>query len=156
KGLDPHTRHKAEFYVRQLAGALSPSNFLALNPELIRQTIEQNGANLARGARMLAEDVEAGQANLKLRQTDRATLEVGINLATTPGAVVFGNDLMELIQYAPSTESVLKRPLLVVPPWINKFYVLDLTPEKSFIRWAVAQGLTVFVMFWVNPDARHA
>jgi polyhydroxyalkanoate synthase subunit PhaC len=156
KGIDAHTRHKAEFYVRQIASAFAPSNFLALNPELIRQTIEQNGANLVRGAHMLAEDIEAGGGELKLRQTDATNFEVGVNLATTPGKVVFRNDLIELIQYAPSTETVLKRPLLIVPPWINKFYILDLNPEKSFIRWAVAQGLTVFVVSWVNPDERHA
>jgi polyhydroxyalkanoate synthase len=156
KGIDPHTRHKAEFYVRQLAGALSPSNFLALNPELIRQTIEQSAANLVRGAKMLADDVEAGGGELKLRQTERGSFEVGVNLAVTPGDVVFRNELMELIQYAPSTETVLRRPLLIVPPWINKFYILDLNPEKSFIRWAVAQGLTVFVVSWVNPDKCHA
>ncbi len=156
KDVDPHTRHKAQFYVRQLAAALSPSNFVALNPELIRATIEQNGANLVRGVQMLAEDVEAGGGELKLRQTDAGTFEVGVNLATTPGKVVLRNDLIELIQYAPSTEKVLRRPLLIVPPWINKFYILDLNPEKSFIRWAVAQGLTVFVISWVNPDARHA
>jgi polyhydroxyalkanoate synthase subunit PhaC len=155
-GIDAHTRHKAQFYVRQLAAALSPSNFVALNPELIRETIEQNGANLVRGAQMLAQDVEAGGGELRLRQTDAATFEVGVNLATTPGKVVFRNDLIELIQYAPTTKSVLRRPLLIVPPWINKFYILDLNPEKSFIRWAVAQGLTVFVISWVNPDARHA
>ena len=156
KGIDPHTRHKAQFYVRQLAAALSPSNFVALNPELIRATIEQNGANLVRGAQMLAEDVESGGGELKLRQTDGGTFEVGVNLATTPGKVVLRNELIELIQYAPATEKVLRRPLLIVPPWINKFYILDLNPEKSFIRWAVAQGLTVFVISWVNPDARHA
>jgi polyhydroxyalkanoate synthase len=156
KDMDPHTRHKAQFYVRQLAAALSPSNFVALNPELIRQTIEQNGANLVRGAQMLAEDVEAGGGELKIRQTDTRTFEVGVNLATTPGKVVLRNDLIELIQYAPTTEMVLRRPLLIVPPWINKFYILDLNPEKSFIRWAVAQGLTVFVISWVNPDTRHA
>ena len=155
-GLDDHTRHKAEFYVRQLAGALSPSNFLMLNPELIRATIRQNGANLARGAQMFAEDVEAGGGELRLRQSDPTTFEVGKNLATTPGKVVLRNELIELIQYAPSTETVVRRPLLIVPPWINKFYILDLNPEKSFIRWAVAQGLTVFVISWVNPDARHA
>ncbi|MFI5010865.1 MAG: class I poly(R)-hydroxyalkanoic acid synthase [Hyphomicrobiales bacterium] len=156
EGIDPHTRHKAEFYVRQLASAFAPSNFLALNPELIRATIEQNAANLVRGAHMLAEDVESGGGELRLRQTDAGTFEVGVNLATTPGKVVFRNDLIELIQYAPSTETVLRRPLLIVPPWINKFYILDLNPQKSFIRWAVAQGLTVFVISWVNPDARHA
>ena len=156
EGIDPHTRHKAQFYIRQLAAALSPSNFVALNPELIRETLEQNGANLVRGAKMLAEDMEAGGGELRLRQTDPGKFEVGVNLATTPGKVVARNDLIELIQYAPSTEKVLRRPLLIVPPWINKFYILDLNPEKSFIRWAVAQGLTVFVISWVNPDARHA
>jgi polyhydroxyalkanoate synthase len=156
KGIDDHTRHKAKFYVRQIAGAFAPSNFLALNPELIRQTIEQNGANLVRGAHMLAEDIEAGQGELKVRQTDASRFEVGVNLAITPGKVIFRNDLIELIQYAPSTETVLKRPLLIVPPWINKYYVLDLNPEKSFIRWAIAQGLTIFVISWVNPDKRHA
>jgi polyhydroxyalkanoate synthase len=155
-GIDAHTRHKARFYVRQLAAALSPSNFPALNPEIIRETIHESAANLARGARMLAEDVEAGKGELKLRQTDATNFEVGVNLATTPGKVVFRDELIELIQYAPTTETVLKRPLLIVPPWINKFYILDLTPEKSFIRWCVEQGLTVFVVSWVNPDGRHA
>jgi polyhydroxyalkanoate synthase len=156
QGLDEHTRHKAEFYVKQLASALSPSNFLATNPELIRTTIKENGANLVRGMKMLAEDIERGKGELKLRQSDPERFEVGVNMANTPGKVILRNDLIELIQYAPSTETALKRPLLIVPPWINKFYVLDLNPEKSFIRWAVAQGLTVFVISWVNPDERHA
>jgi polyhydroxyalkanoate synthase subunit PhaC len=156
EGLDPDTRHKAQFYVRQIAGALSPSNFLVTNPELIRETIKENGANLVRGMKMLAEDIEAGGGELKLRQTDPTRFQVGVNLANTPGKVVFRNELIELIQYAPSTNKVLKRPLLIVPPWINKFYVLDLNPDKSFIRWAVSQGLTVFCISWVNPDERHA
>jgi polyhydroxyalkanoate synthase subunit PhaC len=156
EGLDPDTRHKAQFYVRQIAGALSPSNFLVTNPELIRETIKENGANLVRGMKMLAEDIEAGGGELKLRQTDPTRFQVGVNLANTPGNVVFRNELIELIQYAPSTNKVLKRPLLIVPPWINKFYVLDLNPDKSFIRWAVSQGLTVFCISWVNPDERHA
>jgi polyhydroxyalkanoate synthase len=155
-GLDAHTRAKAQFYVRQLSGALSPTNFLMTNPELIRDTLREGGANLVRGMKMLAEDVEAGKGELRLRQTDPSRFEVGVNLATTPGEVILRNDLIELIQYAPQTETVLKRPLLIVPPWINKFYILDLNPEKSFIRWAVSQGLTVFVISWVNPDARHA
>jgi polyhydroxyalkanoate synthase len=154
--LDDHTRHKARFYVRQLSGALAPSNFVATNPELIRKTIEENGANLVRGMQMLVEDIEAGRGELKLRQTDPTRFKVGVNMANTPGKVVFRNELMELIQYAPTTETVLKRPLLIVPPWINKFYVLDLNEEKSFIRWAVSQGLTVFCISWVNPDERHA
>jgi polyhydroxyalkanoate synthase len=155
-GLDEHTRHKARFYLRQLSSALSPSNFIATNPELIRETIKENGANLVRGMKMLAEDIEAGQGEVKIRQTDPSRFQVGVNIADTPGKVVFRNDLIELIQYAPMTETVLKRPLLIVPPWINKFYILDLNKEKSFIRWALSQGITVFCVSWVNPDERHA
>ncbi len=154
--LDAHTREKARFYVKQIAGALSPSNFVMTNPELLRETMAQNGENLVRGMKMLAEDVEAGGGELKIRQSDNRAFEVGVNIATTPGKVIYRNDIIELIQYAPSTEKVLKRPLLIVPPWINKFYVLDLNPEKSFIRWCVAQGLSVFCISWVNPDHRHA
>jgi len=153
--LDPHTRHKAEFYVRQIANALSPSNFVLTNPELLRETLRSNAENLVRGMDMLKEDIDE-YGNINIRQSDASQFEVGRNLATTPGKVVFQNDLIQLIQYAPSTESVLKIPLLIVPPWINKFYVLDLTPEKSFVKWCVDQGLTVFVISWVNPDARYA
>jgi polyhydroxyalkanoate synthase len=155
-GLDAHTRQKAEFYVRQIANAVSPSNFVLTNPELLRETLKSSGGNLVRGMHMLAEDIEAGHGNLKIRQSDEGKFAVGRNLAVTPGKVVFQNDLMQLIQYAPTTESVLKVPLLIVPPWINKFYILDLTPEKSFIKWCVGQGLTVFVISWVNPDAKLA
>ena len=155
-GLDPHTRQKADFYVRQITNALSPSNFVLTNPELLRETLTSNAENLVRGMHMLAEDIAAGGGHLKIRQSDASMFEVGRNLATTPGKVIFQNDLMQLIQYAPSTEKVLKRPLLIVPPWINKFYVLDLTPEKSFIKWCVDQGLTVFCISWVNPDTRLA
>ena len=156
EGLDEHTRHKAQFYVRQLSSALAPTNFAGTNPEVLRETFAQNGENLVRGMRMLAEDIEAGKGRLKLRQSTSGSFEVGVNLATTPGKVVFRNDLIELIQYAPVTETVFKRPLLIVPPWINKFYILDLNAEKSFIRWAVSQGLTVFCISWVNPDERQA
>jgi polyhydroxyalkanoate synthase len=155
-GLDPHTRQKAEFYLRQIANALSPSNFVLTNPELLRETLSSSGENLARGMKMLAEDIEAGHGDLKIRQSDAADFEVGRNLALTPGKVIYQNDLMQLIQYTPTTEQVLQRPLLIVPPWINKFYVLDLTPEKSFVKWCVDQGLTVFVISWVNPDAHLA
>jgi polyhydroxyalkanoate synthase subunit PhaC len=154
--LDEHTRDKARFYLRQLSGALSPSNFIATNPELLRVTMAENGANLVRGLQMMAEDVAAGKGNLRIRQTDASKFKLGVNMAMSPGKVIYRNDLMELIQYAPSTPDVYRRPLLIVPPWINKFYVLDLNPDKSFIRWAVAQGLTVFVVSWVNPDARQA
>jgi polyhydroxyalkanoate synthase subunit PhaC len=156
KGLDPHTLQKAEFYVRQIANALAPSNFFLTNPEVLRETVSSNAENLVRGMHMLAEDIQAGGGELRIRQSDAKTFEVGRNLALTPGQVIFENELMQLIQYAPSTRTVLKRPLLIVPPWINKFYILDLTPEKSFIRWCVAQGLTVFVISWVNPDAKLA
>ena len=156
KGLDPHTRQKAEFYIRQIANALSPSNFVLTNPELLRETLNSNAENLVRGMHMLAEDIEAGGGDLRIRQSDSEKFEVGRNLAVTPGKVVLQNDLMQLIQYAPSTPNVLKAPLLIVPPWINKFYVLDLTPDKSFIKWCVDQGLTVFVISWINPDQRLA
>ncbi|MGJ5045798.1 PHA/PHB synthase family protein [Bradyrhizobium oligotrophicum] len=154
EGLDPHTRKKAEFYVNQITNALAPSNFVLTNPEVLRQTVASSGDNLVRGMQMLAEDIEAGKGSLKIRQSDPANLEVGVNMATTPGKVIFQNDMMQLIQYAPSTENVLRTPLLIVPPWINKFYILDLRPEKSFIKWCVDQGLTVFVISWVNPDKK--
>lgn len=156
EGVDERTRHKAQFYLRQISSALSPSNFLLTNPELIRETLRQNGENLVRGVSMLAEDIEAGAGELKIRHSDPKGFQVGVNIATTPGKVIFRNDLMELIQYSPTTDKVFKRPLLIVPPWINKFYILDLNPEKSFIRWAVSEGLTVFCISWVNPDARHS
>jgi polyhydroxyalkanoate synthase len=155
-GMDPHTRQKAEFYVRQIANAIAPSNFVLTNPELLRETMASKAENLVRGLHMLAEDIVAGHGHLKIRQTDAKVFEVGRNLAVTPGKVIFQNELMQLIQYAPSTQTVLKRPLLIIPPWINKFYILDLTPEKSFVRWCVAQGLTVFLISWVNPDAHLA
>ena len=155
EGLDEHSRHKARFYVRQLTEALSPSNFVMTNPQLLRETLESDGENLVRGMRMLAEDIVSGKGDLRLRQSDHTKFELGKNLAVTPGKVVARSELAEIIQYAPTTEKVLRRPLIVVPPWINKFYVLDLSPERSFIRWAVDQGHTVFVISWVNPDERH-
>ena len=156
EGLDQHTLQKADFYVRQIANAVAPSNFVLTNPELLRETVASNAENLVLGMHMLAEDIQAGQGNLKIRQSDAKKFEVGRNLALTPGKVIFENQLMQLIQYAPTTATVLKRPLLIVPPWINKFYILDLTPEKSFIKWCVAQGVTVFVISWVNPDSKLA
>ena len=155
-GVDEHTRKKAEFYVKQIANAISPSNFVLTNPELLRETLSSNAENLVRGMHMLSEDIKAGHGVLKIRQSDPSMFDVGKNLATTPGKVVFQNELMQLIQYEATTKNVLKLPLLIVPPWINKFYILDLTPEKSFIKWCVDQGITVFVISWVNPDARLA
>jgi len=153
EGLDPVTLQKADFYVRQIVNAIAPSNFVLTNPELLRETLASNGANLARGMHMLAEDIAAGGGDLRIRQTNTDSFEVGRNLAITPGKVVFQNDLIQLIQYTATTETVLQRPILIVPPWINKFYVLDLTPDRSFIKWCVDRGLTVFCISWVNPGA---
>ncbi|RVC57142.1 class I poly(R)-hydroxyalkanoic acid synthase [Mesorhizobium sp.] len=155
EGLDEHTRHKASFYVKQVSNAIAPSNFILTNPELFRETVASNGENLVRGMKMLAEDIAAGKGDLKLRQADYSPFEIGKNVATTPGKVVGRSDVAEIIQYDPVTETVLKRPLLICPPWINKFYILDLNPQKSFIRWAIEQGHTVFVISWINPDERH-
>lgn len=154
--LDAETKLKANFYVRQLASAISPSNFVLTNPELFHETLGSSADNLVRGMQMLTEDITAGKGDLKIRQSDHEEFEVGRNLAASAGKVIFENELFQLIQYAPATETVMSIPLLVVPPWINKFYVLDLTPEKSFIKWMVDQGLTVFVISWVNPEAEHA
>jgi polyhydroxyalkanoate synthase len=153
RSLDPHTRKKAEFYVQQITNALAPSNFVLTNPEVLRDTLASNGDNLARGMKMLAEDIEAGRGQLRIRQSDSANLRVGEQLAVTPGKVIFQNEIMQLIQYQPATDKVLRTPLLIVPPWINKYYILDLRPEKSFIKWCVDQGITVFVISWVNPDS---
>jgi len=153
EGLDPHTRQKADFYVKQIAAAISPSNFVFTNPEVLRETLSSNAENLVRGMKMLTEDIEAGHGDLKLRQSDASKFALGGNLALTPGKVVFENELMQLIQYTPATDTVFRIPVLMVPPWINKFYVLDLTPDKSLIKWMVDQGMTVFVISWVNPDA---
>ncbi len=156
EGLDEHTRHKAAFYVRQLTAALSPANFALTNPEVYRETVSTDGANFVQGMKMLAEDIAAGRGELRLRQTDTHKFALGKNLALTPGKVVARNAICEVIQYSPTTETVFKRPLLIVPPWINKFYILDLGPQKSFIKWCVDQGHTVFVISWVNPDEHHA
>ena len=155
EGLDERTRHKASFYVKQVANAVSPSNFILTNPELFRETVASNGENLVRGMKMLAEDITAGRGDLKVRQADYTPFEVGRNVAVTPGKVVGRSDVAEILQFEPTTETVLKRPLLICPPWINKYYILDLNPQKSFIRWALEQGHTVFVISWVNPDERH-
>jgi polyhydroxyalkanoate synthase len=156
EGLDEHTRHKAQFYVRQFTNALSPSNFMISNPEVFKETVATNGENLVRGMELLAEDLKTGKGEVRIRQADYSKFEIGKNIATTPGKVVARNDLVEIIQYEPTTDTVLKRPLVICPPWINKFYILDLNPDKSFIKWAVDQGHTVFVISWANPDERHA
>ena len=151
-GLDERTKAKAEFYFRQIASAMSPSNFPMTNPEVVRETLQTNARNLVQGMTHLAEDMEKSRDLLKISQTDVTAFEVGRNLAVTPGKVVFQNDIIQLIQYSPTTDKVREVPLLVVPPWINKFYILDLTPPKSFVKFAVEQGFTVFLVSWVNPD----
>lgn len=156
EGLDEHTKHKAVFYTQQMINALSPSNFPNLNPEVLRETFETSGENLVKGARMLAEDLARGKGELRLRQADTRGFELGKNVAATPGKVVAQNDVCQVIQYAAATDKVLKRPLVIVPPWINKFYILDLNPKKSFIKWCVEQGHTVFVISWINPDENQA
>jgi len=150
--LDPHTAQKVDFYSRQFVDAMSPSNFLLTNPEVLRKTAESGGENLIRGLNNLLGDLERGRGKLRIKMTDTEAFKLGENIAVSPGRVVYQNDLMQLIQYSPSTETVLKRPLLIVPPWINKFYILDLRPKNSFVRWAVSQGHTVFMISWVNPD----
>ena len=152
-GLDPQTAKKVDFYTRQFVDALSPSNFVATNPQVLRETVESGGQNLVNGLKNMLADLERGDGKLKIRMTDNNAFEVGENIATAPGKVVFQNDLMQLLQFDPATETVQRRPLLIIPPWINKYYILDLQPRNSFIRWASAQGLTVFVVSWVNPDA---
>ena len=156
EGLDAHTAHKVDFYTRQFIDALAPTNFAMTNPEVARRTVETGGENLVQGLSNMLEDLERGQGRLRVRMTDPEKFKLGENVAVTPGKVVFENDLMQLLQYAPATETVRRRPLLIVPPWINKYYILDLRPKNSFIRWAVDQGHTVFVISWVNPDERLA
>ncbi len=154
--LDPHERHRAEFYLKQLTSAYSPSNFPATNPEVLRETLATNAQNLLNGANLLAEDLKRSGDLMKISQTDPNAFELGRNLATTPGKIVFQNDLLQLIQFSPTTEKVRERPLIMVPPWINKYYILDLTASKSLIKYVVDQGFTVFVVSWVNPDERLA
>ncbi len=156
EGLDDKTSRKVEFYTRQLTEALSPTNFALTNPEVLRATADSNGENLVKGLQNLLEDFERGDGKLRISMTDEDAFEVGANIAVTPGKVVYRNALMELIQYEPTTDKVKSTPLMIIPPWINKFYILDLRPENSFIKWAVDQGHTVFVISWVNPDAELA
>ncbi len=156
EGLDPHSAMKADFYTRQYIDALAPTNFAMSNPEVLRRTVETGGENLLTGLSNLLDDLERGKGQLRVKMTDLDRFKLGENVAVTPGKVVYQNELMQLLQYAPSTETVYKRPLLIIPPWINKYYILDLRPKNSFIKWAVAQGHTVFVISWVNPDEKLA
>lgn len=152
EGMDPKTAKKVDFYTRQFVDAMAPSNFVMTNPEVLRATLESGGENLVNGLENLLEDLERGKGNLNIRMTDTEAFELGKNIAVTPGKVVYQNDLMQLIQYEPTTEKVFKTPLLIIPPWINKYYILDLREKNSFVKWAVEQGHTVFMTSWVNPD----
>jgi polyhydroxyalkanoate synthase len=154
-GLDDHTRLKAKFYVEQILNALSPSNFPVSNPEILRATLGSNGANLIEGLKHLEQDMATPDGRLRIKQSDMTAFEIGKNIAMTPGKVVFRNDTFELIQYSPTVQRTYEIPLLIVPPWINKFYILDLNPKKSFVRWATEQGLTVFMVSWVNADEKQ-
>lgn len=151
EGLDPHEKRKARFFTRQFIDAVSPSNFATLNPEVLEATLESKGENLLKGLKNFLEDIDRGHGELAIRQADIDYFKPGENIATTPGKVVYQNEIMQLIQYAPVTETVSRVPMLICPPWINKFYILDLQPANSFIKWLVAQGRTVFVISWVNP-----
>jgi len=156
EGLDKKTARKVNFYTRQFVDAIAPSNFIATNPEVLKATLESGGRNLLNGLANLLRDIDASRRTLSITMSDLDAFRVGETIAATLGKVVFQNEMMQLIQYSPLTDEVRRVPLLIVPPWINKFYVLDLRPRNSFIRWAVAQGHTVFVISWVNPDARLA
>jgi len=155
-GLDDKTARKVDFYTRQFVDAMAPSNFVLTNPEVLRTTFESGGENLVNGLRHVLDDLERGKGRLMIKMTDMEAFKVGENIAVTPGKVVFQNDLMQLIQYNPTTATVKRRPLLIIPPWINKFYILDLRPKNSFIKWAVDHGHSVFVISWVNPDEHLA
>jgi len=156
EGLDDQTKKKVDFFTRQYIDALAPSNFALTNPEVFRETVASGGQNLVKGLNNLLDDIERGGGQLKISMTDAKAFELGVNIATTPGKVVFQNELMQLIQYEPSTKKAWKRPLLIIPPWINKYYILDLREKNSFMKWAVSEGMTTFVVSWVNPDEKLA
>jgi len=155
EGIDPAQQKRIRFYTKQFADAMAPTNFVLTNPEVLRATMQSNGENLVKGLDHLLEDLDRGRGQLSIRQTSDA-FKVGENIALSPGKVIFRNELVELLQYDPTTEQVYERPLLIFPPWINKFYILDLRAENSFIKWLTGQGYTVFVASWVNPDRRLA
>ena len=156
EGMDDAIRMKIEFYSRMIVDAMSPTNFALTNPTVLREMKETGGQNIIQGITNFLEDQQAGFDYMRPRHTDNSTLKVGENLASAKGSVVYQNQMMQLLQFAPTTEAVYKKPLMIVPPWINKFYILDLREDNSFIRWAVEQGYTVFVISWVNPDETYA
>jgi polyhydroxyalkanoate synthase len=156
EGLSDSSRKKVNFFTRQFVDALSPSNFALTNPEVFRETVKTHGQNLLKGLNNLLRDIDEGKGQLRVKMTDDSAFELGRNVATTPGKVVFQNEMIQLLQFSPTTPTQFARPLLIIPPWINKYYILDLREKNSFIKWATDQGHTVFVISWVNPDARLA
>ncbi|MFT4935008.1 MAG: polyhydroxyalkanoate synthase [Pseudoalteromonas distincta] len=152
EGVDPMARRRVEFFMKLLTDAFSPTNFLASNPTALREIMATGGESLVRGMENFAADLARGGGQLSISQTDYEQFKIGENVATAPGKVVFQNELLQLLQFTPSTEQVHEIPLLIFPPWINKFYILDLRPDNSMIRWLTDQGITVFVVSWVNPD----
>jgi len=152
EGVSDESRKKVNFFTRQYIDALAPTNFALTNPQVIKETVRTSGTNLVKGLNNLLKDIEAGDGQLRVKMVDDKAFKVGMNVATASGKVIYQNELMQLVQFAPTTEKQFKRPLLIVPPWINKYYILDLRESNSFIRWATAQGHTVFVISWVNPD----
>lgn len=156
KGLSPEENHKVDFYTRVMVDAMSPTNFLMTNPKALRASLESGGRSLLDGLKNFVDDMERGRGQLSISMTDYDAFELGRNVATTEGKVVFQNEMMQLIQFSPTTPNVQRQPVLIVPPWINKFYILDLRSTNSFIKWSVDQGLTVFVISWVNPGPELA
>ncbi len=156
EGLDAKTAEKVDFYTRQFVDAMSPTNFAATNPKVLQTAVETKGENLVQGLENLLGDLEKGKGQLRISMTDQNAFTLGENIAASKGKVIYQNDLMQLLQFDPTTDKVFKRPLLIVPPWINKYYILDLQPKNSFIKWAADQGHTVFVISWVNPDRKLA
>jgi polyhydroxyalkanoate synthase len=156
EGVDPLEKRRVEFFMRMLTDAFSPSNFLASNPTALREVMATGGASLVKGMENFQADLQRGGGQLSIAQTDYEMFKIGENVATAPGKVIFRNEIIELLQFSPSTDEVYEIPLLIFPPWINKFYIMDLRPENSLIRWLASQGFTVLVASWVNPDAKLA
>ncbi|MCV6587005.1 MAG: class I poly(R)-hydroxyalkanoic acid synthase [Marinibacterium sp.] len=149
-------RHRLSYFTKQIIDLLSPTNFLASNPDALERAVETEGQSLVDGLENLVADLEANNGELVVRLVDEDAFEVGDNIATAPGKVVFRNRMMEIIQFEPATDEVYETPIILFPPWINKYYILDLKPENSFIKWVTEQGFTIFVVSWVNPDVSYS
>jgi len=156
EGLDPHIKHKIDFFTRQFVDAMAPTNFAMTNPEVLRAVAETKGENLIKGLEHLLADLEKGKGRLRVTMTDEKAFEIGKNVAATPGKVVFQNRMLQLIQYVPTTAEVKETPIVIMPPWINKYYILDLREKNSLVKWLTDQGYTTFVVSWVNPDETMA